>query len=100
MLAIPTIGCQQGWSCIVLPGNSVRVGRENGHTHQLKKQNKGNKICFTHTLTFLRSPKEFHDVAFKLLSSCSQALHIILSENCNEGGDSRFETEPAKQEEY
>lgn len=50
-------------------------------------------------MTFLHSPKVFHAIAFKLMSSCSQALHITLSGNCNEG-DFRFETEPAKQEEY
>lgn len=96
MLAIPAIWCWQSWSCVVLPGSNVRASRENSHTHQLKKQIKGNKICIMYTMTVLNSPKAFHAVAFKLLSYCSQALHIIISGNCNEGGDFRFETEPAK----
>lgn len=53
-----------------------------------------------YTMTFLHSLKVFRAVAFKLLSCCSQALHIIISGNCNEGGGFRFETEPTKQEEY
>lgn len=91
---------QQGWSCIVLLGNNVRVDRENGHTHQLKKQKKGSKIYIVYTMTFLHNSKVFHAVAFNLLSCCSQALHVIISGNCNEQGDFRFETEPAKQEAY
>lgn len=53
-----------------------------------------------YTVTFLHSPKVFHAVAFNLLSSCGQALRSILTGNCNEGRDSRFEIEPAKQNEY
>lgn len=68
MLAVPAIGCWQGWSCIVLPGSNVRVGRENGHTHRLKMQNKGNKICIMYTMAFSHSTKAFHAVPFKLLS--------------------------------
>lgn len=92
------MGASRVGAVFVLPGSHVRVGGENGHTHQLKKQKKGNKICIMHTVTFLHSPK--YSMLLLLTFCLVVALHIILSGNCNEGGESRFEIEPAKQEEY